>query len=196
MEKSTLPDWALAIIGFMIVALLCIGFKTCTPEPSVVNNTPTKEEINANNAQKAYDALLIISAHQVDSLENIVAESKGAETKIIIRYRTLHDTILLTPTDSQQAITKMLCPATGDSVNLQEINYCLASGKQSEELYKESITQLGAKDKQLAVKDTVIAEGQKNMLAKDTLITAQKEINTTLQKKPAKLPYGVTSTSS
>ncbi len=182
MKKYTLPDWALAIIGFVIVALLCLGFKRCAPEPAVVNNAPIKEEVNANNAQKAYDVLLIFSAHQVDSLESIITHSKTKSTKIKDRYITLHDTIFLTPADSQQRITKMLCSATGDSVNLQEINYCLASRKQAEDLYKESITQLGAKDKQLSVKDTVIAEGQKNMASKDSLNVAQREINTTLDK--------------
>jgi hypothetical protein len=122
----------------------------------------------------------------MDSLELIVAESKKKSTKIIVKYKTLRDTIFLTPADSQQAITKMLCPATGDSVNLQEINYCLASGKQHEELYKEVVTEINIKDKELVIQDALIVQGQKTMLSKDTLINTYRVVNGDLTQKVEK----------
>ena len=97
-----------------------------------------------------------------------------------MKYKNITDTIFITAQQDQLGITKMLCPATGDSVDLKEINYCLASGKQSEELYKNSLSEINALESEVKLNEGLVNEGLQNMASKDTLIGAYKNANENL----------------
>jgi uncharacterized membrane protein YdfJ with MMPL/SSD domain len=183
-KKLHAYDWMIIAIAFLLLSTCYFGCTTynLSKKPDLGSGMLLPEQIVAQNAQKRYDSLTVSTDKKLDSLELAVAESKKKSQRIIIKYRNIHDTISITPQENQIQITKMLCPATGDSVNLQEINYCLASGKQSEDLLKNTISEINAKDQELRLNEALVIEGLKNMEAKDSLNDAYKEVNADLDK--------------
>jgi hypothetical protein len=60
---------------------------------------------------------------------------------------------------------------------LQEINYCLADGKESSEMLAIAEKELALKDGEIAVQNSLINEGLLNSDVKDAYINDLKEVN-------------------
>ena len=182
-NKNMTPlDWTLIAAMVFFMSTCYFGCKTysLSKKPDLHALPVAPEEFVALHAQKRYDSLSVATAKQMDSLHAVVAESKKKSERIIVKYKNIHDTILITLPVDQIRITKMLCPGTGDSVNLQEINYCLADGKQAQDLYKNSLDEINALEMENKLNEGLVMEGLKNMEAKDTLIDVYKQANDTL----------------
>lgn len=174
-----LYDWmTIAIVVFFILTCYfgCQTYKLSNSSPQ--NELPAvPQELIAQNAQKRYDSLSFATEKQLDSLKLMVATKKTIGQMIIIKYKTIHDTIESTPEINQQHITKMLCPATGDSINIKEINYCLAEGKQAQDLFRNSVSEIHALELEVKLNEELVVEGVKNMEAKETLNATYREVN-------------------
>ncbi len=177
-------------IDFKLVAVITLSiictvllFKSCTTPKSELVDIASKEEIEANNEQKRYDSMTIYVNHYLDSLNAIVVRTKKNTSQIIVKYKTIHDTIMVTPESEQLEITKELCPGTGDTINLKEINYCLADGKKAEDLYKNSLLEIDALESEIELHVELVKEGIKNMESKDLLIDSLEENNLKLTGK-------------
>ncbi len=179
-KTYTTYDYFVIAIGCLIFAVLFMCYQTCNEPKPVLHGIALKEEFNAAEAQGRYDSLSLVTAKQMDSLEQVIAEVKKNNKQIIIRTKELKDTIYMTADSNQIKITKMLCPSAGDSANLREINYCLADGKQAEELYKNSLNEINALESEVKLNKGLVNEGLENMASKDTLNSVYKNANENL----------------
>jgi hypothetical protein len=178
-KHYTIYDW---FIILCVVAVFVCGYMGCKTyqlnnQNTLIGKLLSEKDKEYVDVEKRFDSVRIAAQMKIDSLHKSLAGLNKQKAKVIVKYKNIHDTITLTPLDSQIVITKQLCPGTGDSINLQEINYCLADGKESSEMLAIAEKELALKDGEIAVQNSLINEGLLNSDVKDAYINDLKEVN-------------------
>ncbi len=172
-----------------IVIIIALAMIILTNKGCVKSSVSTKGSIdtviqNANIIDNRIDSIIKIKNDSISILNGKLLSLQNNDKKIIKKYIKIHDTISNTPDiNSQQFnITKSLCPSTGDSIDLKQINFCLEEGNQAIELFGNAQKELKIKDSILIDKDKVIQEVYQENDVKDGVIVKEKASNDNLNK--------------
>ncbi len=176
MSKLHTYDYLILIIIGLVILL---GFRECSRHgEGKVNDIDNV----AQEKIRTYDSVILAKNSDIETLKTNIEKVHQEKAMIIVKYKSIHDTIEATPdVDSLQIrITKKLCPS--DSFDIKQVNLCLEEGLRSAELYYEATQEISLKDKIIDDKNVIIFEDERKFMVADSLATEYKTNNERLSK--------------
>jgi len=180
-------DYFIITIAILVILLGISTCNGCHKQPNVVDSADTLYS-KAVAYKKYTDSIVKLQKDSISILNDKISSLQNQDSQIIVHYKHIRDTILSVPdiNSEQFNLTKYLCPATGDSIDLKQINLCLEDGNQAELLLFNQVKECQLKDSIIVKKNAIIEDIYKEVDVQENVLTKEKELNMDLNKKLVK----------
>ena len=174
----------ISIVIIISLLLLVLTNRGCKKSIQPVQNSIDTVIQNADKVDHRFDSIIKVMNDTIYVLNTKISVLQSQDRKIVVRYQKIHDTINKTPdiNDKQFIFTKLLCPSTGDSIDLKQINLCLEEGNEAINLLPDANKEIALKDSLIKQKDNIINEVYQENDVKETVILKEKSSNDNLTK--------------